>query len=135
MKKENCTKGPVIMTDRDADHGEGSHIVGANERIIANVIVTFGEGDEDDANAELIAQAFNVLHETGCTPRELADMLHEYRELLAEARITLYVDLYGCSGNVQHFYTNKLKHREDLERDPETGKFFPISKHQPKSPA
>lgn len=35
------------------------------------------------ANAELIAEAFNVTHETGKTPRELADDLKACRDLLA----------------------------------------------------
>jgi hypothetical protein len=77
----------------------------------------------------------NVLYETGMTPRELVDKLHEYRELLAAARVTIYSSMDQCSGNVQHFYINNLKGREDLLRDAETGKFFPLSKYQPVTPA
>ena len=35
--------------------------------------------DEDVANVSLIAEAFNVFHETGLTPRQLADKMVEQR--------------------------------------------------------
>jgi hypothetical protein len=148
MNKENCTKGParVIQAQRGTKYWGLSIVTGTapdeqsgiladlsghyrNEHTRADVL------PGTDANAELIAEAFNVLTETGMTPRELADMVHEYREQLAAVRLTLYADLNQCGGNVQHHYTNHLKHREDLDRDAETGKFFPLSKYQPVTPA
>jgi hypothetical protein len=86
MNKENCTKGPCPDPVPGSDNGwatmtiqhEGLHVVVtapyANE-------MDNGEWDhpekvyEAEANAELIAEAFNVLNETGMTPRELANAL------------------------------------------------------------
>jgi hypothetical protein len=61
MNKENCTEGPVAV--------DGVDVRGAGEdRSI------FASSFNSD-NAELIAEAFNVLHETGFTPRELATFI------------------------------------------------------------
>lgn len=38
--------------------------------------------EEREANAQLIAEAFNILHETGYTPRELAAAVMEYRAMV-----------------------------------------------------
>lgn len=127
--KENCTKGPArfhlgrganprfhIQTEAGyqiASTTELSHHAQAKEENVMR-----------EANAALIAEAFNVLHETGYTPAELAEQAHEYRELLAEARLHLYANLEGLPGNVQRFYANKLKVRPDLQRDP-SGRFNP----------
>lgn len=48
--------------------------------------------------------------------------IHEYRELLAEVRLTIYADLDRCPGRIQMLYS-RLKQMEDLDRDPATGKF------------
>ena len=125
MNKEHVTKGPVYEYRgeiREDDPVSGRTLATVSDRL---------RDDEIEPNAELIAEAFNVLHETGMTPRELAERVHEYREQLAAVRMTLYADLDRCSGNVQHYYTNHMKHREDLDRDPKTGKLFPLSKYQP----
>lgn len=42
--------------------------------------------DEAEANANLIAEAFNVAHETGLTPRQLANDLRATRSVLAATR-------------------------------------------------
>lgn len=129
--KQNCTKGPVIHREGYAPHFQGT--VMREEGQGETIALTYN--DEHGANAELIAEAVNTLQETGFTPAELAGRVHEYREQLAAVRLTLYADLDQCGGNVQHHYTNHLKHREDLDRDAETGKFFPLSKYQPVTPA
>lgn len=67
--KKNCTKGPVELTE-SGDQLEVMQVDGAS---IAHVFE--GETNEAEANASLISEAFNVLHETGFTPRELADRL------------------------------------------------------------
>jgi len=82
MKKENCTKGPVryhlgrganprfhIQTEAGyqiASTTELSHHAQAKE-----------ENAMREANAELIAETFNVLHETGYTPAEIAEQVKE----------------------------------------------------------
>lgn len=87
MKKENCTRGPVISRSRVASARNSLAY-----RIDAPDFPAFvracprkegGSLDEIEANAELIAEAFNVLHETGCTPRELADMVAELHAALS----------------------------------------------------
>lgn len=52
--------------------------------------------EEEQANARLIAEAFNVAHETGLTPRQLAD---QRAELLSVA----YAVFGACD---QHLITN-----------------------------
>lgn len=42
------------------------------------------EGSEEHANAALIADAFNVAHETGRTPSELAALVERMREIIDE---------------------------------------------------
>lgn len=70
MNKENCTKGPThtLPEDREA-------VFGPDGRPLASVAGYGREASEREANAELIAEAFNVLHETGMTPRELVKAL------------------------------------------------------------
>lgn len=91
MNKEHVTKGPVkacrsheefqgsmwdIEPDEQAEYDAKPfvHIENAaHEKVVsAHDLFTF-----KTANAELIAEAFNVLHETGYTPRELAEQVKE----------------------------------------------------------
>lgn len=91
MKKENCTKGPVTaipfaVQGWDDDPMMVYEVHGGDLQSHYDNLPTNEEGEyneaqvevihqENAANAELIAEAFNVLHETGMTPRELADTL------------------------------------------------------------
>jgi hypothetical protein len=91
MNKENCTKGPVtakpFLTPREDEDPMMIYKVEGGDlqaRFDALTVDENGDYDQDqvdalhaenEANAELIAEAFNVLHETGMTPRELADTL------------------------------------------------------------
>lgn len=88
--KHNCTKGPVNIAaiDQDSDHIEVFAGVSDGPQI-AVAKGTSHTIDKDAyytgiANATLIAEAFNVLAETGMTPRELADLLDRLAELLAD---------------------------------------------------
>ena len=47
------------------------------------------QADEIAANAELIAEAFNVAHETGLTPRQLADALTKRKSIPAAGTATV----------------------------------------------
>lgn len=99
--KENCTKGPVdytrmLIPAREKDRRSGFVVngpdggpdmpsVGTN---LARRICDIRTGVDvpyamAQANAELITEAFNTLHETGYTPRELADAVKELRSALA----------------------------------------------------
>ena len=88
MNKENCTKGPVTVQPLQADEGQSIAIVSAKAGVLAT-IPPLPEGEkgpepkEDHANAELIAEAFNVLHETGSPPRALEAAL---ADLVATAK-------------------------------------------------
>jgi len=99
MNKENCTKGPVtakpfLTPDQDEDPMMVYKVEGGDlQRRFDNLPMDEnGEcdeaqadaiHDENNANAELIAEAFNVLAETGMTPRELADAVKELRSAVA----------------------------------------------------
>ncbi len=73
MNKENCTKGPVKISPHCptnvCNEAEDRHIAATGHA------ARTPQTDEDKANADLIAEAFNVLNETGMTPRELANAL------------------------------------------------------------
>lgn len=93
--KHNCTKGPAPSIMNGSDNGWATCTM---QRDGLHVVVTApyagemdnGEWDhpekvhEAEANAALIAEAFNILHETGMTPRELADLLERLAELLTD---------------------------------------------------
>lgn len=48
--------------------------------------------DENEANAQLIADAFNVTNETGLTPRELQKSHAELLELLEKVDLDMAID-------------------------------------------
>lgn len=86
MNKENCTKGPIDSRYRFNDRSDKAIEVTNQERTpVATVHRGFIPQQEQEANAELIAEAFNVLHETGMTPRELAEAVQELRGACSEA--------------------------------------------------
>ena len=69
---------------------------------IASVWAESHRLEERDANAALIAEAFNVANETGLTPRQLAD---QRAELLVAAQ--MLADLYHGKGNGRSFPTQE----------------------------
>ncbi len=80
MNKENCTKVPVrVEPFLGKGGGLSVCVTTASEKNIVATIHKDRSGHWSDgmdaANAELIAEAFNVLNETGMTPRELANAL------------------------------------------------------------
>lgn len=74
MKKENCTKGPVKAEMSHAPNNglqrDSYDLYGADGSCFATM-----RGEKKEANAELIAEAFNTLHTSGFTPAELYDQL------------------------------------------------------------
>lgn len=96
MNKANCTKGPTTWTKDEAteevpEQNRVTAIDQEGERIdIATVHHGGMEWEQFDANTALIAEAFNILHETGFTPAELAAQVTELREALQGMRD--YVD-------------------------------------------
>ncbi len=64
--KDKCSKGPVEANGNAVHRRVSPHYA---------TCIAFCEGDSRRDNATLIAEAFNVLHDTGMTPRELADAL------------------------------------------------------------
>jgi len=83
---ERVTQGAVTCTFLQRAYGD-------TKQESAQIHVAEGDGDiarvvsfagfaltaEDRANAELIAEAFNITHETGRTPRQLAEDVKELR--------------------------------------------------------
>ncbi len=69
MNKENCYKGRTNIKMPD---NRTAHIV-VVERERFTPIAKVPKGRE--ADAQLIAEVFDILHETGFTPRELKDRL------------------------------------------------------------
>lgn len=101
MNKENCTKGPVntASIDQDSDHIEVFAGVSDGPQI-AVVKGTSHTIDKDAyytgiANAELIAEAFNVLHETGMTPRELAKQVRHLSDTMHSVADSLTKQGFG----------------------------------------
>lgn len=69
--KAGHTAGPVVSNGHTIRIADESNIT---RRRVATAHGPFGDA-EKAANAELIAEAFNVAHETGLTPRQLAERL------------------------------------------------------------
>ena len=69
----NYTKGPVELV---FDDGIGRQVLRSpsigNIAILCEHDIGPPEWEQDEANAALISEAFNVAHETGLTPRQLA---------------------------------------------------------------
>jgi hypothetical protein len=70
--------------------------------------------DEARANVHLIAEAFTVAHETGLTPRQLAERCKELEAALAEARDYLIPRAKFINGNpnkknVEHILLDRVE--------------------------
>lgn len=100
MNKEHVTKGPAtvkpFLTPREDDDPMMVYKVEAGDlqsRFDNLPMDEDGNYDQDqvdaihrenEANAELIAEAFNVLHETGYTPAELVKILKDAHEAMGK---------------------------------------------------
>ena len=56
---------------------------------------SFDPAGDNEANANLIAEAFNVLHETGLTPRQLDEQRRELLEALEDVMASIAKKCYG----------------------------------------
>jgi len=79
MNKENCTKRPTRLYKQEEveDQPEQYVLIGKDgDGEDVQLLTVHHEGvewDQFEANAELIAEAFNVLHDRGYTPLELIE--------------------------------------------------------------
>ena len=78
MNKKNITRGPVKW---DTQEGESAILATDTEHVSIVLQTPWGYWATKD-DRELIAQAFNTLHEAGYTPAELAEQVRELREAL-----------------------------------------------------
>lgn len=90
------------------------------------VIATLGaESARRDANAEFIVEAFNVTHETGKTPRQLADALKAEKDAQEAFAIRAMgqeaYDNSPCQAHplelAENHLTEQLKHAQVKEHD------------------
>ena len=83
--KEKVTKGPAHAADQRTWH-DVIRVFGGRSVQIAQVSTDGQRNDSDTnkANASLIAEAFNTLHETGYTPAELARAVRELTASIKE---------------------------------------------------
>lgn len=77
------TKGPVRVVEQS--NGDYRIVYNDAGNWFAKVY-SDGEGDVAKADANLIAEAFNTFHDTGLTPRQLADDLRAAKSVLAATR-------------------------------------------------
>lgn len=120
MKKENCTKGPVKISPycptNVCNEAQDRHIAATGHA------ARTPQTDEDKANAELIAEAFNVLHETGCTPQEL---LAQIKAIVDEIEEYGFIGVQGVDEDDENHFTGSPSFQEAKK----------ILSHQPKNPA
>lgn len=89
------TAGPVVSNGHTIRTADENNIT---RRRVATAHGPFGDA-EKAANAELIAEAFNVAHETGLTPRQLAeqiDVVEVQRDIAETHRDELLAALKGA---------------------------------------
>lgn len=97
MNKEHVTKGPVtaermLIGPNDKDRRSGYVVNGPDPEggglpvRICDLRSPQGMNGtaKAEANAELIAEAFNVLHDTGYTPAELVKILKDAHEAMGK---------------------------------------------------
>ena len=123
MNKENCTKGPVTPCTGDAGEKINIECKGPHNDLLP--IATL-RGPDRKANAELIAETFNVLHHRGYTPLELV----EHKGLLIAALKDLMESFVcRCDDSENPEWTPSYDRAEKLIRDIEQGN--DLSKYQP----
>jgi hypothetical protein len=79
---ERITKGPAKVVPEGIDTPKGERI--ANTKVHKDFAEYWLPIPEQQANAEFIAEAFNVAHETGMTPRQMADELAHLKQTLKD---------------------------------------------------
>ena len=84
--KHAFTAGPAKVRGRTVMNAHGVKIATATVHSGAK---NFKTDAEAEANANLIAEAFNVAHETGLTPRQLAERCKELEGVLARSAIAV----------------------------------------------
>ena len=84
----------------------------------------------NDADAQLIAEAFNVLHSTNMTPKELLSKIEDKEETIVETMTDMYYETHykhtkhlgwmydNCSSNAR-WSEDELDKRGLIERHPE----------------
>lgn len=79
-----CSQGQLVDADTVCSVDDGNPV--------ADCGFLFRSVDERNANAALIAEAFNVAHETGLTPRQLAEQRAELLAICHELATALAQD-------------------------------------------
>ncbi len=131
MKKENCTKGPVKWKGRQLVGNEQVSERGIVGTTICNEGEFFPDNEERTANRKLIWQAFSVLHETGYTPRELAETVEEMCGVIVRLKLAL-LEL----GDRDEFGGDAPEFNEGGEQyEAITAASTILAKYQPKNPA
>jgi len=88
MTAATHTPGPVVSNGHTIRTADKNNITC---RRVATAHGPFGDA-EKAANAHLIAEAFNVAHETGLTPRQLAERCKELEAAAIKVRSWLAVE-------------------------------------------
>lgn len=95
MNKENVTKGRVYEYKNEIREDDP-----VNGRTLATISDRLNDS-EREANAELIAEAFNVLSETGFTPAELAKRIKKLRGVMESVADKLTKQAYAQTKSVR----------------------------------
>lgn len=100
MSDLKITKGEFKEIDRITDGSEFDLVpmieIGTETKAVAEIKSSLNDDDEfvfteeDEANAELIKEAFNVTNETGKTPRQLLEQMDDL--LLSSIKLAAEVD-------------------------------------------
>lgn len=97
--KENCTKGPVLVSGGRFEvrtEKDGELLLTANHHLMRK------SRQEREANTSLAAEAFNVLHETGMTPRELVAQI---KAIVDEIEEYGFIGVEGVSEDHENHFT------------------------------
>ena len=107
--KQNCTKVPATYKKREVGIFCDVYSTDPGEGGFPSIART-----EDEANAELIAEAFSVLAETGMTPRELAEEM--YKAVREQARQQDRAEIAALKAEVERLRkaTAEVLEGEDL---------------------
>ena len=73
------TKGKVVIDKYGSIVTENG-----SKLLVKGIEIPLGQHEEAEANAELIAEAFNVTNECGLTPRQLFEQRNELLDVLEE---------------------------------------------------
>ena len=90
---ERITQGPVRVNQNPSF----AHIAVDGDGVLAKIRGTFTGRNEDIAHAEILVEAINVTHETGRTPRQLAEERAELIRELSALVETFHREAPACS--------------------------------------